>query len=57
MLTFDIDKGPHIIRLSYTPEGFTVGALVSVAGIVVFLFLVAVEMLVPYLKKKRKTEA
>ncbi len=39
-LAFSVPKGEHEIRLEYTPKGFTVGLIISIAGILIFVALI-----------------
>ena len=40
MLAFKLEKGRHIIEIRYTPEGFTTGLIISIAGLVIFAVLI-----------------
>ena len=40
MLAFRLSKGAHIIELRYTPEGFKVGLIVTLLGILLFAALI-----------------
>ena len=40
MLAFKLDKGAHIIELRYTPEGFRVGLIVTLLGVLIFAALI-----------------
>ncbi|MBQ3416513.1 MAG: YfhO family protein [Ruminococcus sp.] len=53
MLAFDIDKGSHVIKLKYTPEGWTAGILISVVGVLIFAAMITL----PILLKRRKIKA
>ena len=37
MLAFKLSKGTHIIELRYTPEGFKVGLIVCIAGLLILI--------------------
>ena len=53
MLAFDIDKGSHVVKLKYTPEGWKTGVLVSVVGVLIFAAMITL----PILWKRRKIKA
>lgn len=44
MLAFDIDKGPHTIKLKYTPEGVPTGIIISVIGVLIFAAMIALPI-------------
>ncbi len=52
MLAFELDKGEHTIKLSYVPEGFVIGSLISLFAVFVF----AVMCIVSWRIKKSKTK-
>ena len=39
-VAFEVPKGEHEIRLEYTPKGFTVGLVISIAGMLIFIALI-----------------
>ena len=43
LLGFKIEKGYHVIELSYIPKGFKLGLLLSVAGLITLLTIVIVN--------------
>ena len=57
MLAFDIDKGSHVVKLTYTPEGFVPGVLITVLGVLIFAALAVTPVLRKKNKEKRKTDA
>ena len=40
MLAFRLSAGEHTIDLKYSPEGFTLGVIVSVAGLLIFILMI-----------------
>lgn len=40
MLAFKLSAGPHIIDIKYTPEGFKVGLITSIAGLLIFIAMI-----------------
>ena len=40
LLGFKVDKGTHRIEISYVPEGFMPGALLSALGIILFISVI-----------------
>ena len=40
MLAFSLTRGPHIIEIRYTPEGFKSGLLISFTGILIFILMI-----------------
>lgn len=48
LVAFKLTKGTHTVKLTYTPEGFTVGLIITLLGIAIF---VAMILIVP---KRRK---
>ena len=43
MLAFNISAGRHIIEIKYTPEGFTAGLIISIAGVLIFIAMVVLR--------------
>lgn len=56
MLAFDIDKGTHVIKLRYTPEGVRAGIIVSVVGIALFTAMIILPLLVKKKRAKKKID-
>ena len=48
MLAFKLAKGEHTVSLKYSPEGFTVGIVISLAGLLIFILMILAAW-----KKKR----
>ena len=42
MLAFRVGKGTHTIKLSYSPQGFTVGMICTVLAILIFIAMIFV---------------
>ena len=40
MLAFKLSSGKHTIDLKYSPEGFTAGIVISVAGLLIFILMI-----------------
>ena len=40
MLAFKLSKGPHVIELRYTPEGFKAGLVISILAVLIFIAMV-----------------
>ena len=57
LLAFDIDKGSHVVKLKYTPEGMKLGVLVTVLGVLLFAAMIALPILRKRIQAKRKTAA
>lgn len=51
LITFKLNKGSHDIRMVYIPKGFTKGALISLAGLAVFVLYTVIV----YKRKKKIT--
>ena len=47
LLAFKIDAGPHIIELRYTPEGYRVGLLIAIVGLLLFAALIVISKFKP----------
>ena len=56
MLAFNIDKGSHVIRLKYTPEGVPTGIIISVIGVLIFAAMIALPIIWKKVRVKQKTD-
>ncbi len=43
LMSFDVPKGDHVIDMKYTPAGTVAGALLSAAGIIVFIMMIMIS--------------
>ena len=57
MLAFNINKGSHVIKLRYTPEGFPLGVIVTVCGVLIFAAMIAVPILWKKFRPKKAVSA
>ena len=53
LIMFELDSGKHSIEMYYMSDSFYVGNLISMSGVIIFALCCALEVLVPYLKKRR----
>ena len=57
LVAFKLSKGTHEIKLSYTPEGFVVGAVLTAVSILIFAFLCYITTRKKKVKVTEKTES
>lgn len=43
LVAFRLDQGPHIIELTYTPEGYPGGLIVTVIGLLIFIAMIVLS--------------
>ena len=52
LLGFDIDKGTHEIIVTYVPDGFVLGTILSAVGILALILLLAIDKTRAIIKKQ-----
>ena len=52
LLGFDIDKGMHEIVVTYVPDGFVLGTILSAVGILALILLLAIDKTRAIIKKQ-----
>lgn len=53
LIMFELDEGKHEIEMYYMSQSFYIGNIISLAGVIIFAVCCALEILIPYLRKRR----
>ena len=58
LIAFDVaEAGEHTLELRYDPEIYHMGAIISIAGISLFLLICATDTIILFVKKKKRATA
>ena len=53
LIMFELDEGKHEIEMYYMSKSFFIGNIISLSGVIIFAICCVLEVLIPYLKKRR----